>query len=77
MFSVGVPEFLGLVVLSLLIFGSRRFPKAPRSAGETRRAFPATTRIPAGDNPDQIGLPLRQIQLRGSRRAEPSPNREG
>ena len=51
-----------LLVFVVLVLDSRRVRALVRSKGASRRA--AQPGIPAGANPDQVGLPLRQIQMR-------------
>ena len=57
---------LGAVLLLLafvvLVLDSRRLRALVRSKGWPRRDSQAG--IPAGDNPDRVGLTLRQIQMR-------------
>ncbi len=51
-----------LLTFVVLVLDSRRFRALVRSKGGPRRASQAG--IPAGANPDQVGLTLRQIQMR-------------
>lgn len=60
MHSFGVAEVLVLLVFVLLILDSRRLHALAH--GRSRREQPDG--IPAGGNPDQVGLILRDIQMR-------------
>ena len=60
MHSFGVTEVLVLLVFVLLILDSRRLHAL--ATGRSRREQPDG--IPAGGNPDQVGLILRDIQMR-------------
>ena len=51
-----------LLVFVVLVLDSRRVRALVRAKGGSRRA--SRPGIPAGANPDQVGLPLRQIQMR-------------
>jgi hypothetical protein len=51
-----------LLVFVALVLDSRRLRDLVRSKGWPRRD--ARPGIPAGANPDQVGLTLRQIQMR-------------
>jgi len=63
--SLGAPHLLMLLVLVLLALDSRRLHTLARSStGRGRRDPGRDQGIPAGANPDQVGLPLRQIQMR-------------
>ena len=63
--SLGAPHLLMLLVLVLLALDSRRLHTLARSSTGRGRRDPARDQgIPAGANPDQVGLPLRQIQMR-------------
>ena len=60
--SLGAVPLVMLVALVVLALDSRRLHALARSTGRARRETPGG--IPAGANPDQVGLPLRQIQMR-------------
>jgi hypothetical protein len=62
--SLGVTHLLVLVVLVVLVFDSRRLHGLTRSMVRSRHGFRPERGIPPGANPDQVGLPLRQIQMR-------------
>jgi hypothetical protein len=61
MHAADLVAFLAFVALLL---DSRRLHALARSAGRGRRRAIRGGGIPAGANPDQVGLPLRQIQMR-------------
>ena len=61
--SLGTADLLMLLVFVVLVLDSRRLHALARSAGRGRRGTSGHG-IPAGANPDQVGLPLRQIQMR-------------
>lgn len=60
--SLGAIPILMLLVLVVLALDSRRLHALARSTVRDRRA--TEVRIPAGANPDRVGLTLRQIQMR-------------
>ena len=62
--SLGVPHLLVLLVLVALVFDSRRLHGLVRSTGRSRRQSRLDRGIPPGTNPDQVGITLRQIQMR-------------
>lgn len=62
--SFGAVHLLVLVVLVVLALDSRRLHALARTTGRGRRDSIGAPTIPAGANPDQVGLPLRQIQMR-------------
>jgi hypothetical protein len=62
--SLGAADLLVLVVFVALVLDSRRLRALARSAVGGRRDSSADRGIPPGANPDQAGLPLRQIQMR-------------
>jgi hypothetical protein len=62
--SFGAVHLLVLVVLVVLALDSRRLHALARTTDRGRRDSVSGPGIPAGANPDQVGLPLRQIQMR-------------
>jgi hypothetical protein len=60
--SLGAAHVVMLLVLVVLAFDSRRLHALARSTARARRD--PQPGIPPGANPDQVGLPLRQIQMR-------------
>ncbi len=60
--SLGAVPLVMLVVLVVLALDSRRLHALARSKVRDRRETKGG--IPPGANPDQVGLPLRQIQMR-------------
>ena len=60
--SLGAIPILMLLVLVVLALDSRRLHALARSTVRDRRA--TEVRIPPGANPDQVGITLRQIQMR-------------
>jgi hypothetical protein len=62
--SLGVTHLFMLAAFVVLVFDSRRLNALTRLTGRERRLFTRGRGIPAGANPDQVGLPLRQIQMR-------------
>jgi hypothetical protein len=62
--SLGVTHLLTLAGFVVLVLDSRRLNPLTRLQGRGRRMFTPGHGIPAGANPDQVGLPLRQIQMR-------------
>ncbi|MGH9008321.1 MAG: hypothetical protein ACRDYF_00565, partial [Acidimicrobiia bacterium] len=60
--SLGAAHLIMLLVFVVLVLDSRRLHALARSTGRARRD--SQSGIPAGANPDQVGLPLRQIQMR-------------
>ena len=65
--SFGITPFLVLVLFVALVFDSRRLNALTRLTGRGRRGFTSGRGIPPGANPDQVGLTLRQIQMRAHR----------
>ena len=65
--SFGITQFLVLALFVALVFDSRRLNALARLTGRGRRGFSSGRGIPPGDNPDQVGLTLRQIQMRAHR----------
>jgi hypothetical protein len=65
--SFGVTHFLVLALFVVLVLDSRRLNALARLTGRGRRGFTRGWGISAGANPDQVGLPLRQIQMRAHR----------
>lgn len=57
-------HLLVLAVFVALLLDSRRLHALARSTGRARHVSARGHGIPAGANPDQVGLPLRQIQMR-------------
>ena len=62
--SLGTADLLVLLVFVVLVFDSRRFHALARSAGRGRRDCIRGHELPAGANAEQVGLSLRQIQMR-------------
>jgi hypothetical protein len=62
--SLDVTHLLMLVAFVALVLDSRRLNPLARLNGRGRRVFTSGHGIPAGANPEQVGLPLRQIQMR-------------
>ena len=63
--SLGSTHLLMLAAFVVLVLDSRRFHALARLTGRSRRDPRRAARgIPAGAHPDQVGLPLRQIQMR-------------
>ena len=62
--SLGVTQLLVLILVLGVVIDLRRFNARPRVTGRRRRGFTSGRGIPAGADPDQVGLPLRQIQMR-------------
>jgi hypothetical protein len=62
--SLGAAHLLVLVGFVVLVLDSRRLHALARSNGRGRRDSISGHGLPAGANPDQVGLPLRQIQMR-------------
>lgn len=60
--GLGAIPLVMLLVLVVLALDSRRLHALARSKVRDRRETQGG--IPAGANPDQVGLPLRQIQMR-------------
>lgn len=60
--SLGAIPLILIVVLVALALDSRRLHALARSTGRPRRQAPDP--IPAGANPDKVGLTLRDIQMR-------------
>jgi hypothetical protein len=65
--SLGIANLLVLAAIVALVLDSRRFNALARSTGRGRRLFTSGRGIPAGANPDQVGITLRQIQMRTNR----------
>jgi hypothetical protein len=65
--SFGVTQFLVLALFVVLLLDSRRLNVVSRLTGRGRRGFTSGRGIPPGANPDQVGLTLRQIQMRPHR----------
>jgi hypothetical protein len=65
--SFGVTQFLVLALFVVLALDSRRLNALSRLTGRGRRGFTSGRGIPPGANPDQVGLTLRQIQMRAHR----------
>jgi hypothetical protein len=63
--SLGASHLLMLLAFVVLVLDSRRFRTLARLTGRGRRPSAARA-IPPGENPDQVGLPLRQIQMRSN-----------
>jgi hypothetical protein len=64
MHSLGAGHLLVLVVFVALVLYSRRLHALGRPAGRRRRDSVSGQGIPPGANPDRVGLPLGQIQMR-------------
>jgi hypothetical protein len=64
--SLGFTHLLLLGAFVVLVFDSRRLHTLARWTGRGRQLFTSGRGIPAGANPDQVGLPLRQIQMRAN-----------
>jgi hypothetical protein len=64
MLSLGAGHLLVLVMFVALVLDSRRLHALARSAARGRRDSTSGQRIPPGANPDRVGLPLGQIQMR-------------
>lgn len=63
--SLGAADFLVLAMFVLLVLDSRRLRALARSTtGRTGREFVTEPGMPAGSDPDLVGITLRQIQLR-------------
>lgn len=62
--SLGAAHLLVIVVLVVLALDSRRLHALARSGGRSRRETDSGRGIPPGANPDRVGLPLVQIQMR-------------
>ena len=62
--SLGAAHLLVIVVLVVLALDSRRLRALARSGGRSRREPDSGRGIPPGANPDRVGLPLVQIQMR-------------
>ena len=62
--SLGAAHLLVIVVLVVLALDSRRLHALARSGGRSRREPDGGRGIPPGANPDRVGLPLVQIQMR-------------
>jgi hypothetical protein len=60
--SLGAVHLVMVLVLVVLALDSRRLHAWARSTRRTRRD--TQTGIPPGASPDQVGLPLGQIQMR-------------
>jgi hypothetical protein len=60
--SLGAVPLVMLLVLVVLALDSRRLHALARSKVRARREMKGS--IPAGSNPDRVGLTLRQIQMR-------------
>ncbi|MCA1843841.1 MAG: hypothetical protein LC792_11785 [Actinobacteria bacterium] len=61
--SLGITHFLVLAALVALVLDSRRLNGLARWR-RGRRPFTSGRGIPAGGDPDRVGLTLRQIQMR-------------
>jgi hypothetical protein len=61
---LSAPDLLVFVAFLALVLDSRRFRALARSTGQDRRRSVSGRGIPAGASPEQVGLPLRQIQMR-------------
>jgi hypothetical protein len=62
--SPGVADLVLFVVFVVLVLDSRRLRTLARSKARGGRPSTSGHGIPPGANPDQVGLPLRQIQMR-------------
>ena len=62
--SLGVTHLLVLMALVALVLDSRRLNALTRTTRRGRRPFTSGRGIPAGGDPDRVGLTLRQIQMR-------------
>lgn len=60
----GGADLFVLLAFVALLLDSRRLHALTRSTGRSRRRSISERRIPAGADPEQVGLPLRQIQMR-------------
>ena len=65
--SLGVIDLLVFAMFVALVLDSRRLNELARSTGRGRRLFTSERGIPAGANPDQVGITLRQVQMRTNR----------
>ena len=65
--SLGIFNLLFLALFVALVLDSRRLNTLARSAGRSRRLFTSGRGIPPGANPEQVGITLRQIQMRSNR----------
>ena len=68
--SLAVTQLLVLILVAGVVIDLRRFNALARRAPRRRRGFTSGRGIPAGANPDQVGLTLRQIQMRTPRRRQ-------
>jgi hypothetical protein len=62
--SLGATHLVVIVVLVALAVDSRRLHDLARATRRTRRGGGWERGIPPGANPDQVGITLRQIQMR-------------
>lgn len=62
--SLGAAHLLVILVLVVLALDSRRLHALARSTVRGRRVSVTEQGIPPGANPDRVGLPLVQIQMR-------------
>jgi hypothetical protein len=62
--SLGAAHLLVIVVLVVLALDSRRLHALARSGGRSRRETDSGRGLPPGADPDRVGLPLVQIQMR-------------
>jgi hypothetical protein len=62
--SLGVTDLLVLVMFVVLVLDSRRLRSLARAPGRSGRDVTMEAGMPAGSDPDLVGITLRQIQLR-------------
>ena len=62
--SLGAAHLLVFGLFVVLVLDSRRLHTLARSSGRRRRDPLVRQGIPAGSHPEQVGIPLRLIQMR-------------
>ena len=73
MFGIGVPEFILILVIGLIVFGPGKLPEMARSLGKGMREFKKATNALSQAINEPIDTPVRPQQQAAAQQPQPAP----